>query len=39
MCNYTIIDELDLGAYGCGHGKLTLTFNTSSSEQDLVFLL
>ena len=33
-----IIDELDLGVYVCGHGKLTLTSNTTSSEQALVFL-
>ena len=33
-----IIAELDTGVYVCGHGKLTLTFNTTSSEQALVFL-
>ena len=33
-----IIDELDLGVYVCGHGKLTQTSNTTSSEQALVFL-
>ena len=33
-----IIAELDLGVYVCGHGKLTLTFNTTNSEQALVFL-
>ena len=30
--------ESDLGVYVCGHGKLTLTSNTNSSEQALVFL-
>ena len=33
-----IIAELDLGVHMWGHGKLTLTFNTTSSEQALVFL-
>ena len=33
-----IIAELDLGVYVCGQGKLTLTSNTTSSEQALVFL-
>mgnify|MGYP000043653802 CR=1 FL=1 len=29
------IAELDLGVYVCGHGKLTLTSNTTSSAQAL----
>ena len=33
-----ITNELDLGVYVCGHEKLTLTSNTTSSEQALVFL-
>ena len=33
-----ITAELDLGVYLCGHGKLTLTSNTTSSEPALVFL-